>query len=223
MAHVPRIEFPVVPKSEEDPRGRINTMVAIFNENLPPNTTPTAIDLGMVFEIETAKKLVRELKVTHGKEISRSLTKAEAARGLNGNSQKIWAVQSGSDRRELDIVYKDKNIVEAKNKKVTDNSQMKKNVDLALALGGTVSYAFPITDQDRAATNKESGKTAAYKASYAVALGDRARATPAPPPLGIVSVPVNKFGEEYFDKKMAGGLSGMMTLDKLLQKLEGPN
>ncbi|KAI1810152.1 hypothetical protein GGS20DRAFT_589826 [Poronia punctata] len=60
----PIIEYPAVPPGEEDPFGRINTMIKIFNENLPPptfNKFEASIDTGLLFEIGAAKKLTSKV------------------------------------------------------------------------------------------------------------------------------------------------------------------
>ena len=97
-----RLSYPTVPRGEEDPRVRINVMIREFNASLRGPYDP--IDKGLLHEIATATQLYREGKITHGKEISRRLTKTEAeARDQQGrpvhkgNDQSIMAVPGGGN------------------------------------------------------------------------------------------------------------------------------
>lgn len=75
---VPMIASSRVPDAEQDHRGRINTMIKTFNENLPHAVDARGdpknsgeINRILSFEIVMAMKLARERKVKHGNEISR--------------------------------------------------------------------------------------------------------------------------------------------------------
>ena len=76
------------------------------------------LNRALFHEIQTARQLVEDSKVTHGKQISRPLTAAEKSL-QKGNSQMILVPMEGDCYRELDMVCQENGIiyiVEAKNK-----------------------------------------------------------------------------------------------------------
>ncbi|KAI1183987.1 hypothetical protein F5B17DRAFT_102311 [Nemania serpens] len=218
MAQARTIVYPTVPGDEEDPFGRINTMIKIFNESLPTDRHGGSIDTGLLFEIGAAKKLVRAGKISHGREISRGLTQEEVRLGLNGTSQMIKELMPNNTYRELDIVYGGKHIVEAKNRKTTSSSQMQKNLRLAIALGGTVSYALPSQPFAPQAYKEKS-----YREAYETALIDeglRHDPNANPPEFGIVPVDVDSFADDY-KRGIAVALAKVPTLEELLAEWDG--
>ncbi|KAF5597808.1 hypothetical protein FPCIR_3384 [Fusarium pseudocircinatum] len=81
----------------------------------------------------------------HGRQISRPLTDAEKREGRNGSSQMITVPLQGNKYRELDMVYDEDGttfIVEAKNTKTVDHSQLQPNIELAQQIKGVLVYAI---------------------------------------------------------------------------------
>ncbi|KAM0236995.1 hypothetical protein ACHAP5_009191 [Fusarium lateritium] len=152
-SHNSKIVYPSVPPNEEDPRSRINVMIGIFNKGLS-SRAGTKLDRGLYHEIFTAYKLVQDYKIMHGSQISRPLIESEKREGLNGSSQMITVPLQGNKFRELDMVYNENGIsyiVEAKNTKTVDHSQLHPNIQLAQQIQGALVYAIGEKDgQERA-------------------------------------------------------------------------
>ncbi|KAF5644108.1 multidrug resistance [Fusarium sp. NRRL 52700] len=152
-SHNSNIVYPNVPPIEEDPRARINVMIDIFNAGLS-SRAGSKLDRGLYHEIFTAYKLVQDYKIMHGRQISRPLTDSEKREGLNGSSQMITVPLQGNKYRELDMVYNEDGttfIVEAKNTKTVDHSQLQPNIQLAMQIQGALVYAIGEKDgQERA-------------------------------------------------------------------------
>ncbi|KAK6354947.1 hypothetical protein TWF696_004075 [Orbilia brochopaga] len=213
------INFPVVPPGEEDPRVRINTMIKIFNQKLPqrPNPNPASMDMGLFYEIKAAIKLVRARKITHGKEISRGLTKHESeVLGLNGASQMVKVPLPGNRFRELDIVYGGNNIVEVKDKRVLDATQMEKNVKLASTLGGSLSYALPTPEGKDKPNSASAYETAFKEAREKVYQEDGIQTNYS---LGIIAVPSEDFAKNYWDG-IVSGLAQIATQAELDKEID---
>lgn len=151
--HNSTIIYPNVPQNEADPRSRINVMIDIFNAGLS-SRAGGKLDRGLYHEIFTAYKLVQDYKITHGSQISRPLTESEKREGLNGSSQMITVPLQGNKYREIDMVYNEggiTHIVEAKNTKTVDHSQLQPNIQLAQQIQGALVYAIGEKDgQERA-------------------------------------------------------------------------
>ncbi|KAM5343517.1 hypothetical protein ACJ41O_012054 [Fusarium nematophilum] len=138
------IIYPNVPPNEADPRERINVMIDIFNAGLS-SRTGGKMDRGLYHEIFTAFNLVQDYKITHGRQISRPLTDSEKKSQQSGHSQMITVPLQGNTFRELDMVYEQGGttyVVEAKNTKTVDHSQLQPNVHLAKQLRGGLVYAI---------------------------------------------------------------------------------
>ncbi|KAG5746819.1 hypothetical protein H9Q72_003505 [Fusarium xylarioides] len=93
----------------------------------------------------------------HGSQISRPLTDAERREGLNGSSQMITVPLQGNKYRELDMVYNEDGttyIVEAKNTKTVDHSQLQPNIQLAQQIKGALVYAIGEKDGQERALNE---------------------------------------------------------------------
>ncbi|KAF5252548.1 hypothetical protein FANTH_2442 [Fusarium anthophilum] len=152
-SHNSAIVYPSVPPTEEDPRARINVMIDIFNAGLS-SRAGGKLDRGLYHEIFTAYKLVQDYKIMHGNQISRPLNDSEKREGLNGSSQMITVPLQGNKYRELDMVYNKGGttyIVEAKNTKTVDHSQLQPNIQLAQHIQGALVYAIGEKDgQERA-------------------------------------------------------------------------
>lgn len=118
-------------------------MIRIFNEG---SKSTGKADRGLFHEIMTAIHLVENHRFLHGKHISRPLTATERqSHNCNGTSQMVLVRMGEKTYRELDIAYEADGttcIVEAKNTKHVDASQMPKNVQLAKNVGGRVVYAI---------------------------------------------------------------------------------
>ncbi|EXM21905.1 hypothetical protein RAB80_012995 [Fusarium oxysporum f. sp. vasinfectum] len=153
QSHNSTIIYPNVPQNEADPRSRINAMIDIFNAGLS-SRAGGKLDRGLYHEIFTAYKLVQDYKITHGSQISRPLTDSEKREGLNGSSQMITVPLQGNKYREIDMVYNEggiTHIVEAKNTKTVDHSQLQPNIQLAQQIQGALVYAIGEKDgQERA-------------------------------------------------------------------------
>jgi hypothetical protein len=153
QSHNSTIVYPTVPPKEADPRSRINAMIDIFNAGLS-SRAGRKLDRGLYHEIFTAYRLVQDYKITHGSQISRPLTESEKREGLNGSSQMITVPLQGNKYRELDMVYNEGGtayIVEAKNTKTVDHSQLQPNIQLAQQIQGVLVYAIGEKDsQERA-------------------------------------------------------------------------
>ncbi|KAF5717025.1 c6 zinc finger domain-containing protein [Fusarium globosum] len=138
-SHNSVIVYPSVPPTEEDPRARINVMIDIFNAGLS-SRAGGKLDRGLYHEIFTAYKLVQDYKIMHGSQISRPLTDSEK--------------REGNKYRELDMVYNEDGttyIVEAKNTKTVDHSQLQPHIHLAQQIQGALVYAIAEKDgQERA-------------------------------------------------------------------------
>ncbi|KAF5635694.1 hypothetical protein F25303_8371 [Fusarium sp. NRRL 25303] len=152
-SHNSAIVYPSVPPTEEDPRARINVMIDIFNAGLS-SRAGGKLDRGLYHEIFTAYKLVQDYKIMHGSQISRPLTDSEKRESLNGSSQMITVPLQGNKYRELDMIYNEDGttyIVEAKNTKTVDHSQLQPNIHLAQQIQGALVYAIGEKDgQERA-------------------------------------------------------------------------
>jgi hypothetical protein len=140
-----KIIIPTIPLEEEDPKERINVIIDIFNANLPPPGSGGAVDQGFLHEIWTAMHLVYTGGIYTGKQISRPLTEAEKHAGCKGHSQMILVPFRDGHYREIDMLCEVEGkpfIVEAKNTKKADASQLKANVFLARLLNGGVMYSL---------------------------------------------------------------------------------
>lgn len=201
-----KISYPVVPKTEEDPRRRINVMIRMFNDDLRENKK---MDKGLYHEIQTAIQLVREWKITHGRQISRSLTTSEKSERRLGNEQMILTPIMDDKFRELDMVFEKDGvptIVEAKNKKTADTSQVEINRELAKDISGRVMYSLPKAYQEEAIRSK-------YISDSEV---------DTLPPLDILIVDSEKFGELYAHGFVCG-LSYLPPLEALLDESFNPD
>lgn len=208
-----KIVYPTVPDKEKDPHVRINVMIGQFNASLPPRETHGKINQGLYHEIATALVLVRKYKVTRGNQISRSLTAAEAKAGKNGTDQMIKVPMEGKNFRELDMVYEENGkpvIVEAKNKKTTDASQLKINTELAQTLGGRLVYALE---------GLKAGQQKALQAAYDKLAKTKNHPMPG---LEVVSIPFEKFAELYFEGWVAG-LETIATLEAIMDNNFNPD
>jgi hypothetical protein len=142
-----RIVYPTVPQKEQGPRARINVMIDIFNASLPSQESRGRLDEGLLHEIETARDLVARHYITHGRQISRPLTATEKFSGQKGNSQMIMVPMEGHFFRELDMVYErggTTHIVEAKNTRTPDHSQLENNLYLAMALPTKTKVVYAV-------------------------------------------------------------------------------
>lgn len=175
------ITYPNVLPGEEDPYKRINVMIDVFNAG---KSSSGKADVGLYHEIFTAIYLVTHSKITHGTQISRPLTAAEKL-VQKGNSQLILVPLEYNHYRELDMVYEENGtiyIVEAKNTRTADHSQLNDNVRLAQRLRGGVVYAL------------------SQKASQEKALNEAYRAIPEAqnlPPLVVIQIPY-KVADLYY-------------------------
>ncbi|KAF4503313.1 hypothetical protein FAGAP_467 [Fusarium agapanthi] len=140
-SHNSAIVYPSVPPTEEDPRSRVNVMIDIFNAGLSSHAGGK-LDRGLYHEIFTANKLVQDYKIMHGRQISRPLTDLEKQEGLSGSSQMITGPLQGNKFRELDMIDSQGGttyIVEAKNTKTVDHSQLQPNIQLAQQIQGALA------------------------------------------------------------------------------------
>nr|RBQ94022.1 hypothetical protein FVER53263_10006 [Fusarium verticillioides] len=199
-SHNSTIVYPCVPTTEEDPRARINVMIDIFNACLS-SRSGGKLDRGLYHEIFTAYKLVQDYKIMHGSQISRPLTDAEKQEGRNGSSQMITVPLQGNKYRELDMVYKEDGttfIVEAKNTKTVDHSQLQPNIQLAQQIQGALVYAIGEKDGQERALNE------AYKRLRDQQ--DQSSGTGSFPPLHILRIP-DKISNIMSDNKPMSLLS----------------
>ncbi|KAF5724945.1 hypothetical protein FMUND_310 [Fusarium mundagurra] len=93
----------------------------------------------------------------HGSQISRPLTDLEKREGLNGSSQMITVSLQGNKYRELDMVYSEGGttyIVEAKNTKTVDHSQLQPNIQLPQQIQGALVYAIGEKEGQERALNE---------------------------------------------------------------------
>lgn len=145
------INYPIIPAEEYDPFVRVNVMIGMLESSRNANGK---LDMGLFHEICTATYLIAHGKIRHGRQISRSLTAKERSSGQNGSSQMILVPLEKGNQRELDMLYEENgriHIVEAKNVRKSDTSQLKLNVRLAHWIGGAVVYALrENTSQERA-------------------------------------------------------------------------
>jgi hypothetical protein len=129
--------LPEVPSTEQDPHARIDVIINIFNAGLPLPQSHGKIDGGFYHEIQTATMLVQKGKIVHGNQISRPLTQSEMLSGNKSSTQIISVAMENDNFRKVDIVYLKDNkvyIVEAKNKRNVDHSQLENNLRLATNL-----------------------------------------------------------------------------------------
>lgn len=183
------------------------------------------LNSGMLFEIAAASQLVREGKIHHGREISRGLTKAESAAKVDGTSQMIKVPLYPKGFRELDIVYDKNHIVECKDKRTLDTSQMERNALVAFALEGSLSYALPVRGDNSVPKQAEDFKKA-FKVAYRDAYVSSYKQGKAPvlpeskvPNLGIEAVPVTSFAEDCHNGYWTG-LANIATRQEIEAALE---
>lgn len=165
-----QILFPEVPAGEEDPRARINVLRQLFNDSQKPDNSS---DRGLYHEICTALFLFEF--ISHGRQISRTLTpaeKIELGKGA-GQTQMIMAPRGDGQQghRELDMVCEKDGttyIVEAKVQKKTDSHQLRPNIYLAHRLGWGVMYAMRNSGQKKAIEDNGNKIFAELRASGAL-------------------------------------------------------
>jgi hypothetical protein len=206
-------------------------MKKMFNDRLPSRDPPGQLDTGLYQEIITAIKLIEEYKITHGNQISRSLTADEIKQGLNGTSQSIMVPTALGRERELDMVYKDHVdgspvIVEAKSTQRVDTHQLEVNVKLAQHHRGKLVYSL---DGDKP------GQERALKDQYAKLIDEGGK--PYPPGLfDVIHTRNDSYASLYFQGRSTipsgrgiaemgrvGGLAPMVTEDAIMDSDFNPD
>jgi hypothetical protein len=131
--HIEKVHRPTVPKSEWNPRNRLQAM------------RDQAVTDGDVFECDAAEHNINDGSITHGNQLSRKTTQDEEDEGAHPDDQKIWLVCTTCGyRREVDQAPADDHTVEAKS--TTDalkGSDQKTNNRSRLANGNEVTYKCP--------------------------------------------------------------------------------
>jgi hypothetical protein len=209
------IHYPEVPEEEKDPRVRINIMIDQFNESLPGRYK--AIDFGLYHEIMTAIKLVGDHKITHGKQISRGLTKEEKVRGMKGHEQMITTPTEDGKYRELDFVYTDDDgkltIVEAKRRKAADTHQVTLNKELATRVGGKVLYSI---------AGDKASQIDAIRKKFKTSDSDTKIDFEEIVKLEFIIIPADDFGELY-NEGVYAGLAHIPTLRQIMDENFNPD